>query len=68
MTKDALPELLEALRTIEQDLWTPDKPPTLETRNTAARAALEGGWTAEDLATELKVEPEDIRRWASTDS
>jgi DNA-binding NarL/FixJ family response regulator len=54
----------------EDAVWaTTDAPSAaLGVRNTAVREALAAGWTADEIAHEVHVKPEDVHRWASAAS
>lgn len=56
--------LLDAVRRADEAMWDPKAGITLSSRNAAVRAALEGGWTSEEIAQHVKVSSVDVERWA----
>jgi len=61
-----LHDLLTAVKDAERAIWTPGATSEqIDQRNHAAHAAMTAGWTAEQIADELGVTPDDVRRWIS---
>lgn len=59
-------ELLTAVRERDRAVWTAEAPNgAIALRNQAVRAAIAGGWTADEIAQHVKVTSADVRRWAS---
>jgi ribosome-binding protein aMBF1 (putative translation factor) len=70
MTSDVPPqELLAAVVDHERAIWTARATiRQIDLRNRAARAAVEAGWSAEDIARAVHVKPGDVQRWARASS
>lgn len=56
--------LLDAVRRADEGMWDPKGGITLTARNDAVRAAMAGGWTAEEIARHVRVSSVDVERWA----
>jgi hypothetical protein len=63
-------DLLADVVRCEDALWANDHPPQgiIGFRNSAVRAAVEGGWSREEIARAVHVKPQDVDRWASAAS
>jgi len=48
----------------DQAIWDPKGGITLTVRNDTVRAALAGGWTAEEIAQYVRVSSVEVERWA----
>jgi hypothetical protein len=56
--------LLDAVHCADEAMWDPKGGVTLTDRNDAVRAALAGGWSAEEIARHVRVASVDVDRWA----
>ena len=56
--------LLEAVHHADEAIWDPKGGITLTVRNDTVRAAMAGGWTAEEIARHVRVSSVDVERWA----
>jgi hypothetical protein len=56
--------LLDAVRRADEAMWDPSSGVTLAARNDAVLAAMDGGWTAPEIADQVNVSSVDVERWA----
>jgi DNA-binding NarL/FixJ family response regulator len=56
--------LLDAVHRADEAMWDPKGGVMLTDRNDAVRAALAGGWSAEEIARHVSVASVDVDRWA----